>query len=113
MRDIISRHRSIPYQNRFIFTIDDSSDKKVQRHQQKEVIVKNYLTDEVVIYPSYIDAGVKTGVKSSTLRLNAINGSDRLISGHVFRLISKASEPWPEFSSDVISASVLKNKRVQ
>lgn len=113
MRDIIGRHRAVPYQNRFIFTIDDASDKKVSRYQKTDVIVKDYLNNEVKLYSSYNDAGLGTGIKSLTLRYNVVNRKDKLISGYVVRSIDRTNEKWPEYSHKEIEVSVLEYPRVK
>ena len=113
MRDIIGRHRSVPYQDRFIFTIDDSSDKKVTRYQKTNVIVKDYLRNEIKIYSSYNEAGQETGIKSLTLRYNAVNRKDKLVSGFVIRSLDRAKETWPAYSKEEVELSVKNYPRIK
>lgn len=110
-RDVIARHRSIPWKGQYLFVLDDSADRKVERHQRSPVVFKDYLTGEVVVCDSYTKAAELTGVKMLSLRNSAMRGADRLISGYVFRLPMKNSDPFPEYRTDEITASVRKYPR--
>lgn len=110
-RDVVARHRSKPWNGRYLFVLDDSSDRKVERHQRSSVIFKDYLTGNVTICDSYSQASTLTGVKMLSLRYSAIRGLDRLLSGYVFRMDGKNDAPFPEYSDEEIASSIKKYPR--
>lgn len=111
LRDVIARHRSVPWQGRYTFKLDESSDRKVDRHQRKSVRIKDYLESKEMIYGSYMDAAAGTGVKALTIRWIACNKKPSLISGFNFKLIDDRS-PWPDFTSEEVIKSIEEYPRI-
>ncbi len=113
LRDAIARHRETPYMDRYIFEIDDTLDKKVDRHQKNAVVVKDYVSGTTTIYGSFADASFATGVKAGTLRYRAVNELLGLHSGFVFKLIGASDKGWPSYTTEEVSASLLEVPRVR
>ena len=93
LRSIIARHREIPYDNQWLFKLDDASDKKLLRHQAIDVIVKDYVSGSISIYRDAASASVATGVRQSTVNLHVspyspIKEKGRLLAGYVFKSLS-------------------------
>jgi len=104
LRNIMSQHRETPYDGQWIFKLDVSSDRKLKRHQAREVIVKDYTTGEVTVYRDSASAGDATGVKILTVNFrvspyNKMKERYSLISGYVFKALSDKT-PWPEYSKE-------------
>lgn len=111
LRDVIARHRSEPWQGRYTFKMDESSDKKVDRHQRKSVRAMDYLERKEIIFGSFTDASMEVGVKSLTIRWIACNKKPSLISGFNFKLIDDRS-PWPDFTSEEVIKSIEEYPRI-
>ena len=100
LRNIISRHRDIPYLGLWIFVVDDKSDKKISRYQQNEIKFKDYVTGDIYIVSDSTEASMKTGVQASTIksRVNGkIKNSNVLLSRYIFKLPDDMSS-WPDFT---------------
>lgn len=109
IRNLLAEYRNTPYMGRYVFSIDDSSDKKLNRHQKTDVAFKNYETDEIFIVGSYQEAADLTGVRHGTIasKLNENNSRvDRysLTSCYVFKKPTDKT-PWPEYSKKEIIRS--------
>lgn len=110
-RDVIARHRKVPWNGQYLFVLDDTADRKVERHQRTPVVFKDYLSNDVRVCDSYTKASELTGVKLLSLRYNAVSGSDNLLSGYVFRLPKRNDIPFPEYSIEEVTASLEKYPR--
>lgn len=104
LRDIAAKHRNVPYQGQYLFIVDDSSDKKINRHQSRPVMFKDYVTGIISITDSSIDASVKTGVKSGTITLRtsdrcSLETQNKLLSKYVFKPLSDNPE-WPVYTKE-------------
>lgn len=112
LRSIVANHRDTLYQNEWTFTIDNTSDKKVNRYQRKPIIFKNYLTGEIVITNDVEEASSYTKVKAPTIhhRLNSKNGYNTLLSNFVFKRVED-NIIWPIFSiEDALQAKAQYEK---
>ena len=102
LRTIISEYRDKPYNNCWLFTVDDSNDKKLNRHQRLEVQFKDYVNDKIMIVNDSCEASILTGVKASTI-ISRINGKVKdaksLLSRFVFKPANEISI-WPNFSKE-------------
>lgn len=104
MRFILANHRETPYDSQWLFEVDTSSDRKLKRHQAREVVVKDYVSNTVTIYRDSAEACDATGVKLLTINgrvspYSKIQNKEDLIAGYVFRAIDNKS-PWPEYSKE-------------
>jgi hypothetical protein len=101
LRNIISRHRSTPWEGQWLFVLDDSSDKKVSRYQKRDVAFKDYVSGVITIVDSFERAGSITCVNPSTIRVRlnpkTSKSSNSLLSRYVFKLIDDKTE-WPKYS---------------
>ena len=109
MRDIVSRHRSIPYNGQFLFKVDDSVDKKITRHQRRDVICKDYISGEVSIYSSSQSASDATHVKVGSIVLRTSSRcpettQNKLLSRYVFKPLTD-NVTWPTFTREEAKAS--------
>lgn len=108
MKDLIMRHRDKPYQGKFVFILDDSNEKKVQRNQSRSIAFKNYITGEITICSSFENAGTISEVAAGTIRsrlgIKYKGDKDALLSCFVFRDLSDKT-PWPEYSVEAAQKS--------
>lgn len=116
LREIIASHRDIPYKNQFVFEIDDSSDKKINRHQRISIVFKNYLNNQIFITNDVVEASVLTKIKAGTIQSRvSINSRHKnrlsLLSGYVFKNILDKT-PWPDYTEQEVLDSInfYKNK---
>lgn len=111
MRLILTKHKNIPLNGEWVFEADDSSDKKLARHQAVAIQAKDYRTNEVLIFRDATAAGHHTGVQQGTISFNAVgraaNQNGNLVNGYVFRKLSDI-RPFPEFSKEEVQASISK-----
>lgn len=109
LRDILARHRDIPYMHRYLFITDTSSDRKLKRHQSRSVVFKNYITDEIVVCDSATEASELTKVNASTIVFRT-NGKckeetqNSLLSCFVFKPMAKNLN-WPNYTKEQAIAS--------
>lgn len=100
LREIVAKHRSQPYLGQYTFILDESSDRKINRHQSKEIIYKDYVTGEVTIVKTAQDASARTGVKSGTISLRTRqplkkDAAANLLSRYLF-LAYAGQVQWPD-----------------
>lgn len=98
LREIISKHRTEPYENKYVFVLDDSQDKKIRRHQAREIIFKDYVTNEITITKTAIDASDLTGVKAGTIVLRTRENNRKIISRYVFQYLGSDKIEWPDYT---------------
>lgn len=102
-REICARHRDKPYQGKYLFILDDSSDRKVSRIQCQEVIFKDYVTGQITITRSALEAADLTHVNSGTIvfRINKckLETQNQLLSRYVFKKLT-SDLIWPEYSAE-------------
>jgi hypothetical protein len=111
-RDIISNHRKNPWKGQYLFELDDTSDRKVSRHQRTPIVFKDYTTGMVGVCDSYTQAAEKTGVHVKRLFHQVKKHRGRLFSGCVFYRVEGKMEPFPEFSEIEIQASLEEYPRL-
>lgn len=111
LRTVIARHRSKPWNERYVFKIDESSDKKIDRHQRQAVKVMDYVNGRISIFGSFTEASVETGVKNMTIRWIAVKKTGSLISGYNFKLLNDDS-PWPVKTDQEVALSIVKFPRI-
>ena len=111
-RDIISNHRKNPWKGQYLFELDDTSDRKVSRHQRTPIVFKDYTTGVVGVCDSYTQAAEKTGVHVKRLFHQVKKHRGRLFSGCVFYKVEGKMEPFPEFSEIEIQASLEEYPRL-
>lgn len=102
LREIIAKHRDTPYMGRYLYVLDDSSDKKITRHQSREVIFKDYVTGQTTVVSTAQQASDLTGVKVGTivLKTRQVLKGERpptLTSKYVFQPL-KDHLVWPDFT---------------
>jgi hypothetical protein len=109
--DIVANHRVIPYLGQWVFSVDDSSDKKLNRYQRTNLIYKDYRDGKIVICNDSFDAASLTGVKSGTIQARTAktgnNYKDKytIVNGYVFKVV-KDETPWPEYTKEQIAQSI-------
>ena len=111
-RDIISNHRKNPWKGQYLFELDDTSDRKVSRHQRTPIVFKDYTTGMVGVCDSYTQAAEKTGVHVKRLFHQVKKHRGRLFSGCVFYRVEGKMEPFPEFSEIEIQVSLEEYPRL-
>lgn len=104
---LAANHRTVPWGGRWVFSFDPSSDDKVNRHQRRAIMMKDYETGEVTICADSIRAQLLTGVRACTIRLRVREQAKNpqkpmvLLSKYVFQnLTSKPN--WPSFSESQV-----------
>lgn len=107
LREIIAKHRSVPYLGLYTFVLDDRSDKKVTRHQERSVIYKDYISGIITIARTSQDASVQTGVKVGSIALRTRNNDNKtLLSKYVFLPLEENIE-WPIYTvEDALEAEI-------
>lgn len=120
LRNMLARYRSKPNEAGWIFSVDDSSDKKLNRYQQMSVIFKDYVSINIYIVESVDRAAEMTGVTATTIRarldpnMNKTN-VDKLCSRYIFRK-TDAVYTWPEFTQEEAmesEAQYLKRSKIR
>lgn len=109
LRTIVAIHKypNNPYKGEWVFTVDDSSDKALQRHQANEVICKDYITGKLLICRDAHEMGVMIDVQPGTIVTRTRPTSklkDRLLSNYVFKRLDDKSE-WPNYTIEEALAS--------
>lgn len=104
MRDTIARHRDYVYDNQWLFVLDESSDRRLKRHQAREIIAKNYLTGDIVIYNNAASASTETGVRGLSINLRTspykkVKDRYALLAEYVFKSLSDKT-PFPKYSAE-------------
>lgn len=104
MRDTIARHRDYVYDNQWLFVLDESSDRRLKRHQAREIIAKNYLTGDIVIYSNAASASTETGVRGLSINLRTspykkVKDRYALLAQYVFKSLSDKT-PFPKYSAE-------------
>lgn len=116
LRQVAAKHRDLPYKGQYLFIVDDSSDKKISRHQTRPVAYKDYVTGNVFIADSSVDASIKTGVKSGTITLRtsdrcSLETQNKLLSRYVFKPL-KENIDWPKYSpEEALQSERIYNQR--
>ena len=110
LRNIVARYRKKPTDDGWIFTVDDSSDKKLNRYQQLSVVFKDYLSGDITIAESVDKATELTGILTTTIR-NRLNSkaissfSNELCSKYVFKK-TDSIYVWPVYSVEEVHKSI-------
>jgi len=109
LRDIIAKHRDTPWNDEYVFVIDDESDKKLTRHQSRPIVFRDYVSDTVTVTSSAQEASDMTKVKVGTIVLRTrqlLKGDvkETLHSRYIFRPAT-LTKPWPEFTKEEALAS--------
>lgn len=103
LKNIISRHRTKPWEGKWLFVLDDSNDKKVSRYQKRDIMFKDYETNLITIVDSFETAGNITCVNPSTIRVRlnprTSKSSNGLLSKYVFKFVNDKTE-WPQYSTE-------------
>lgn len=112
LRTIIIKYKDIPYLNRWIFSIDNSSDNTIKRYQRLEVICKDYISNKVIIANDANEMSLLTNTLSGTITSRTRDNSNikdkhSLINGYVFKKLSDET-PWPIYSLE--EAQLSRNK---
>lgn len=109
----IRNHAERKYQGRYTFHLPHSSDYTLRKRHSKEqggvvrdIIAKNYQTNQIVIFPDQGTAELMTHVKRGTINfsLNLAEIPYRPIKGWVFKYLDDPAD-WPEYSKDLIELS--------
>lgn len=114
---IISKHQKIPYQGRWLFKIDGSSDKLIKRHQSNETVSRNYITGQYLVTNDASEMGILTGINESTINTRIRNNATvknklALLGGYVFKQVDDKT-PWPEYTVEEALASQQEYARNQ
>jgi hypothetical protein len=110
LRDIIAKHRNIPWNGEYVFVIDDESDKKLNRHQSRPIVFRDYVSNQVTVTSSAQEASDLTGVKVGTIvlrtreLLNNLDREETLHSKFIFRPAT-LNKDWPKFTKEEALAS--------
>ena len=110
LRRIIARHRDEPYLGEWIFILDDTDDKKINRYQSQDIIYKDYVTGNVTICRDSEVASKQTGIKGASINARTrgrVKIGLSLLGRYVFQLLRDFKE-WPEYSKE--EAEVSENK---
>ena len=108
LRIIAAKHRDIPYDGLYKFIVDDSSDRKLGRHQSRAIIYKDYRDGSIHICQTALDAAERTNVNSASILLRSSSRcspgtKNKLLSCYVFKDFQDYSDnptPWPNFDKE-------------
>lgn len=106
--DIVHKHDTIPWQNRYIFKIERYGVSLVS-DKYTNVIVKDYRTNSITLYNSINEACRETKVPVAAVG-NRLFKKDRanvkLINGYLFRTLEQDKEEWPVYSESEVKHSI-------
>ncbi len=114
LRHLAANHRNIPYRGRWLISLDDSSDKKVNRIKRDPVLFKDYVTGQVTSCEDFQQACLLTGVKAATIAYRIAKqmkpeAPTLLLSRYVFKRF-RGEIIWPEFTKEEALQSERKYK---
>lgn len=109
----IRDHAEKRYLDRYTFLLPQSESYSLRQRHSKEqggvirdIVAKNYRTNQVAVFPDQGTAELMTHVKRGTINfsLNLAAEPYRLIKGWVFKYLDDPAD-WPEYSNDAIELS--------
>ena len=118
LREIISRHETALYLERWTFKIIRERLGKINRPHHNSVICKDYVANEIIVANDCAEMEYYTKIKSSTILIRVGKGNSKiknpysLIGGYVFKELTD-KQPWPEYTKQQAIQSreaYLKNK---
>lgn len=99
LRELLANYRDKLYQGEWVFIVDDSSDKKLNRHQCNDLIYKDYTSNGVTVAINIFEASITTNINQGTIGLRIRNNDKRLLSKYVFQSV-KSDINWPVYSKE-------------
>lgn len=105
LREIISRHETSPYLNRWTFKIIRERLGKINRPHHNSVICKDYVTGKIIVASDCAEMEYYTKIKSGTILIRVGKGTVKvkdtysLVGGYVFKELTDQS-PWPTYTKE-------------
>lgn len=108
---LISRHKTLPYKGRYVFTFNKSAMGAVKRKTTGPIICKDYVLGVYIVADSANEMAMETGINSSSIRkrINS-NYHERMLGGYDFfyLLDVKNGAMFPVFTKE--SAVISRNR---
>ena len=109
----IRDHAEKKYLGRYTFLLPRSDEYSLRRRHSKEqggvtrdIVARNYRTNQIVIFPDQGTAELMTHVKRGTINFNLNLAAEpyRLIKGWVFKYLDDPAD-WPDYSEEMVGLS--------
>lgn len=109
-KKLISRHQTVPYQGRWLFSLEKEKFGKINRPHIRDVRAFDYVTGQKIIAGDATEMQMATGIHASSISarlrgmMKAKGSQEKLLGGYIFRYLDDQS-PLPEYTPEEAKAN--------
>lgn len=99
MKKLISKHRHIPYQNKWLFIVDLNRLGKINREHIDKIKAYDFVEEKEIYADSCASMSYMTHVTGTTIALNSRTKTNKLLAGYVFKR-QEDNTPYPDIDKE-------------